>query len=355
MIQARGHFVQGNASALPLADRSVDLVLGSPPYLDARTYGIGAQRDCAEWIDWMLAVTAEACRVSRGLVLWVCAGVTRDRCYQPGPEGLLYEWVKRGGQAWRPAFWHRVGIPGSGGKYWLRADVEYVLAFKRDAEWPEWSDNTANGHPPKWAPGGEMSNRKTSGSRCNQWGAVGGPGAMGAKRANGELGSRERSSHVFGGGGTSFGRRPNGEKIPRSQVIRLPAAMRPPVLANPGNIATIDFDQEEIAWHEMAARPVNVKVGGGLLGHPIAHENEAPYPVDLAAWFIRSHCRPGGIVLDPFSGSGTTVDAAWRLDRKGIGIDLRMNQCELGRRRLANPYEKKAAKETGEKNLFGVA
>jgi hypothetical protein len=80
---------------------SVDLVFGSPPYADARSYGIGAQRGCQEWIDWMLDVTAAAVRVSRGLVLWVCASVTRKWCYWPGPEGLLYEWWKRGGQCWR--------------------------------------------------------------------------------------------------------------------------------------------------------------------------------------------------------------------------------------------------------------
>jgi DNA modification methylase len=44
---------QADATALPLADASVDLVFTSPPYVDARTYGIGAQRDCVEWIDWM--------------------------------------------------------------------------------------------------------------------------------------------------------------------------------------------------------------------------------------------------------------------------------------------------------------
>lgn len=159
-------FVKGDATRLPLADESVDLVFGSPPYMDARTYGIGFRQNCQQWIDWMLRVTTEAVRVSRGLVLWVVAGVTRKHCYWPGPEGLLYEWWKAGGHCWRPAFWHRVGIPGSGGKQWLRADIEYVLAFKRPGQL-SWSDNTANGHPPKWAPGGAMSHRVSNGTRVH--------------------------------------------------------------------------------------------------------------------------------------------------------------------------------------------
>lgn len=92
-------------------------------------------------------------------------------------------------------------------------------------------------------------------------------------------------------------------------------AYAPPVLANPGVLIK------------------GIKVGGGLMGHQLAHENEAPYPQKLAEWFIRGWCRPGGIVLDPFSGSGTTVAAAVALGRHGIGCDLRFNQCELGRKR----------------------
>lgn len=45
MIQSR--LIQGDAAMIPLADHSVDLIFGSPPYCDARTYGIGAQRGCS--------------------------------------------------------------------------------------------------------------------------------------------------------------------------------------------------------------------------------------------------------------------------------------------------------------------
>ena len=38
--------------------------------------------------------------------------------------------------------------------------------------------------------------------------------------------------------------------------------------------------------------------------------------------FIRATTNPGDIVLDPFCGCGTTMEAAHRLDRKWIGIDV---------------------------------
>jgi hypothetical protein len=342
-------FIQADATRLPLESNSVDLVIGSPPYLSARHYlengeNLGIARDLHEWVAWMLEVTTEACRVSRGLVLWVCAGCTTDRIYQPGPEGLLYEWVKRGGVAWRPCYWHRVGIPGSGGKHWLRADVEYVLAFKRTAEWPEFSDNTANGHPPKWAPGGEMSNRQSNGARVNQWGGVGSERGMGAKKSDGSFRPSGRPSHInqwghsYATGATAgdldnvtcAAPRPSHRRLERGNE-KGPCLSPVAALANPGNL-------------------VKVIVGGGVMGHPLAHLNEAPFPLDLASWFIRSHCPPGGTVLDCFSGSGTTVDAAWRLGRIGIGTDLRMSQCELGTRRMNNPNAVKKSSKPVEKN-----
>jgi hypothetical protein len=299
---------QADAAALPLADNSVDFVLGSPPYLDARTYGIGAQRHCQEWIDWMLRVTAEAVRVCRGMVVWVVAGTTRKWRYQPGPEGLLYEWWKRGGHARRPVYWRRVGIPGSGGKDWFRSDVEYCLAFAKVAGQLSWSDNTAMGHPPRWAPGGEMSHRLADGQRVNQWGRFS-PRfkGVGSRRRNGQRQTSGRTSDRLLVNKAVTRRRPDSERDDGVYV--------PPVLANPGNL-------------------IQTKTGGGAMGSKLAHENEAPYPEALAEWWIRSMCPPGGIVLDPFCGSGTTAAVALWLLRRAITFDLRASQVELARRRI---------------------
>ena len=79
---------------------------------------------------------------------------------------------------------------------------------------------------------------------------------------------------------------------------------------------------------------ISIPVGGGLLGDWIAHENEAPYPEALVEWFLKGLCPPGGTVLDPFSGSGTTVATALKNGRSGIGMDIRTSQSEIGTRRL---------------------
>jgi site-specific DNA-methyltransferase (cytosine-N4-specific) len=51
-------------------------------------------------------------------------------------------------------------------------------------------------------------------------------------------------------------------------------------------------------------------------------EHFATFPIDVPERCIKAGCKPGGVVLDPFSGSGTTGAAALRLDRKYVGVDL---------------------------------
>lgn len=54
--------------------------------------------------------------------------------------------------------------------------------------------------------------------------------------------------------------------------------------------------------------------------NPIAHF--APYPRELVSRCLAIGCPPGGTVLDPFVGSGTTMVAALEAGSPAIGIDL---------------------------------
>ena len=319
---------------------SVDLVFGSPPYADARTYGIGADRDCEAWVEWMLAVSEAAARISRGPVLWVVAGVTRQRCYWPGVEGLMWEWWKRGGahHLYRPAAFHRVGIPGSGGDDWLRCDWEYVVCLKRPGKLA-WADNTAAGHPPRWAPGGEMSHRLSDGQRVNQWGKCGNDTASGVKvTESGFMRSQgKRPSHR----NVQTRRRKDGPR-PGSRghdgMQNQEQDYTEPALANPGNLLTgveyLEEAQKALDAYERGDVRSG-KVGGGLMGDPLAHENEAPFPEWLAEVFVTSFCPEQGIVCDPFLGSATTAAVARKWGRRCIGIDLRESQLRIAGKRLA--------------------
>lgn len=62
----------------------------------------------------------------------------------------------------------------------------------------------------------------------------------------------------------------------------------------------------------------------------------AVFPEELLKTPILSTCPINGIVLDPFSGTGSTVSAAVKLGRKGIGVDLSEKYTEVAQKRLEN-------------------
>jgi len=62
----------------------------------------------------------------------------------------------------------------------------------------------------------------------------------------------------------------------------------------------------------------------------------ARFPVQLPEFFILAGSNENDIVLDPFSGSGTTCVAAKRNNRQWIGIEVSEEYCEMSRERLNN-------------------
>lgn len=62
------------------------------------------------------------------------------------------------------------------------------------------------------------------------------------------------------------------------------------------------------------------------------HPNEKP--LDLALHFIRLTTEIGGMVCDPFAGSGTALRAAKDLGRRAIGIELEERHCETTAKRM---------------------
>lgn len=341
-------------AALP--DDCIDLLITSPPYLSARTYSRSdVARDLDSWVAWMVEFVRVFSPKVRGLIAINCEGQTRDYKYLPAPFLLAADLHRAGFNLRKPAVFHRVGIPGSGGPDWLRNDYEPIICVTRQGRLP-WSDNTACGHPPKWAPGGEMANRLSDGTRVNQWGKCGteaGVNGTAHVKRDGTRAPAKRPSHKM----TSKGEAKevpswlregmhtgvqNKIKQPKKMYSRNPDGSRdedehyePPVLANPGNVIDRTYSTEEVAELLGEMQDVlSLNVGGGVMGHPTAHSNEAPFPLDLPTLFVKSFCPPDGVVADPFSGSGTSCHAAFEHGRRFIGCDLRQSQVDLCSRRM---------------------
>lgn len=63
-------------------------------------------------------------------------------------------------------------------------------------------------------------------------------------------------------------------------------------------------------------------------------QHSAVFPEALPEWFIKLFTEPGDTVLDPFLGSGTTLVAARKLDRNGIGIEILPEYVKIASERL---------------------
>jgi DNA modification methylase len=61
-------------------------------------------------------------------------------------------------------------------------------------------------------------------------------------------------------------------------------------------------------------------------------------PLALLERIVRASSNEGGVVLDPFCGCGTTIDAAQKLKRRWIGIDITHLAINLIRHRLRDAY-----------------
>lgn len=295
-----------DATKLPWKSKSVHLIITSPPYCDARTYGINAQRGCEEWISWQLLCLKEMVRVCKGPIIYNVGGVTRDNCYWPACEGLLYRAWQSGIECYRPIIWHKKGIPGKN-KDWVRNDIEYVYCFK----------------PPGPLPYSNVDAVKT-----------------------------KTTSKRF----TFTNRRKDGVRPPTRDMKALP-------MSNPGNVFQWHFTDKELAvllnWERLQMTEGEAKsaespgtllriVAGSAMGHPMAHNHEAPFPEALVAWFLKGWAPPNGWVCDPFAGSGTVASVAQRLGVNSKSSDIRKKCIKMIRSRLESPWLANKYKSTSE-------
>jgi site-specific DNA-methyltransferase (adenine-specific) len=58
-------------------------------------------------------------------------------------------------------------------------------------------------------------------------------------------------------------------------------------------------------------------------------------PIGVVAPLLEYSAPLGGLVLDPFMGSGTTLRAAKDLGRRAVGIEVDERYCEIAAKRLA--------------------
>jgi DNA modification methylase len=67
---------------------------------------------------------------------------------------------------------------------------------------------------------------------------------------------------------------------------------------------------------------------------PTKADHPTPKPVELAMHFIQLHTQSGDVVLDPFMGGGSTAEAAKKMGRQFVGVELDERWAKIAVNRL---------------------
>lgn len=125
-----------------------------------------------------------------------------------------------------------------------------------------------------------------------------------------------------------------------NNAIKEPSIHAGEVVKNKGgkNSKMGDFGQTRTGFLRdegvMVASTRNKRTVWSVTTKPFKEAHFATFPPDLIEPCILAGCRPGGIVLDPFMGAGTTAMVAAQHGRQYVGFELSPEYCEIAERRL---------------------
>ncbi len=94
----------------------------------------------------------------------------------------------------------------------------------------------------------------------------------------------------------------------------------------------------EIGGHSYASEDGGPRLVRSVLAVRSCHgyaKHPTQKPVNILRPLIEYSCPPGGLVLDPFMGVGSTLVAAKGLRRRAVGIEVNEQYCEEAVLRLA--------------------
>ena len=292
---------------LAMAGRLINLAFTSPPYAEQRDYDkssgfVPIRPD--NYVEWFkpIAENVAACLAPDGS--WFVN-------IKPSADGLdteLYvmDLVIAHVRSWGWHFateycWERNGVPKSVTRR-FKNQFEPIYQFAR-GEWkmrPRAVMHESDDVPIPFGPGAGQTSRKS---------AQGGNGPMFGKRRGRSLGVGPTTASKLQGQPGVYARDVKKRGFPTSE------------------------NSQGTDWQKGAPLGIPVEQIGAGLAYPgnrlptfasshSATGHAAAFPVGLPEFFILAYTDPGDAVFDPFLGSGSTLMAAEKSDRVGIGLEI---------------------------------
>lgn len=329
-----------------LPDESVHCVVTSPPYWRQRDYGVGGQLGLEatpeEYIAKLTAIFSEVRRVLRSDgTLWLNIGDKWAAGGNGGGGSFMAErgdaWAHaKGAKGWRsppPCYKHKdlIGIPWMAafalrGDGWFlrqcniwakpncmpesvsdRSTVSHEYVFHLSKSNDYWYDSEAARTPA--APSSETRLAQNIEDQAGSTRANGGAKTNGAMKAVARRSDKQRGHHRRHAGFND-----------RWDALEMSGQV-----ANGGNLRSV--------WW---ISPAQYREG-----------HYAVMPDRLAELCIVAGCKPGGTVLDPFGGAGTTGLVADRMGRDAILIELNPEYAAMAERRIRSEAGMFAQVEVG--------
>ena len=318
---------RANALNLPLADDSVDLVVTSPPYFGLRSYQdggehyegqIGAEATPAEFVDALIAATRDMMRVVKPSgSIWVNLG-DKYNSAASGQNGTAGTGMtggrhdRMGGRGSTVATMRPKSLMGIPWRYAIRCIDDLGLILRAEVIWSK-----PNGLPESVTDRVRRSHEQWFHFTLN-------PryySAVDEVREEYAPGTAERYALGYNKSGVALA----GQTA--NSVLRSddggPRSTNP-LGKLPGSVWTIPTESLRVPDH-------------------LGIDHFAAFPAEWPRRIIQGWSPEGGVVLDPFSGTGTTALVASALGRHGIGVDMSEDYCRLAAWRTTDPKQRARA------------
>jgi len=312
-VTGRAIVLRGDARNLPLPDASVDLIVTSPPYWSLRDYRdgdqslegqIGAEASPGEYLESLWECTREWMRVLKpeGSIFVVLGDKYSDRA-DGGPASA---------QSWRE---DRAGCLPPGRSSTAMAPRKSRLMLPERYRIGCLDLGLIVRSVIIWSKPSAMPERVTDRVR----------------NAHEDIVHLTKLPHYYAAideirtPASGYARKPGARRsTPPGQRRRAMADTVNPLGAPPSSV-----------W-EIASQPLNVP-------DHLDDDHYAAYPFEIPRRIIRGWCPPGGLVVDPFGGTGTTALTASVLGRRGVTVDRSAGYCRIAAWRTSSRYERARA------------